>query len=109
VENSTVFHYSTHAVVLNYRMEAGSLSAYAARIIHRSDSCFSKVFYLLMCCTLLLLALLGYNWTDVSLYHLEKLYSESLKLSKIDLGSSLTTITKRKRFTLYRCNSSLLI
>jgi hypothetical protein len=25
VENGTVFHYSTHAVVLNYRMEAGSL------------------------------------------------------------------------------------
>jgi len=25
MENDTVFHYSTHAVVLNYRMEAGSL------------------------------------------------------------------------------------
>jgi hypothetical protein len=27
VENSTIFHYSTHAVVLNYRMEAGSLGS----------------------------------------------------------------------------------
>jgi len=28
VGNSTVFHYSTHAVVLNYRMEAGSGAEY---------------------------------------------------------------------------------
>jgi hypothetical protein len=55
------------------------------------------------------LIMVSYGWTDGGLYLTEKLYSESLKLSKIDLSSSSMTIGKRKRFTLYRCNSSILI
>jgi hypothetical protein len=37
VENGTVFHYSTHAVVLNYRMEAGSLQQEILRRVSRSS------------------------------------------------------------------------